>query len=405
MRKFVFILTVCLMFSFCGTNKPKVDRIIEDGVEVVQNRLKPYVIKGEANVLTLEPHYTLDLERDDLSELGMSDIIGFDVDSESNHYFWTNNTSENYIYKFDEGGNFVKSFGRKGQGPGEIEEPNFFSVNDRDTISVSDRWSHKLLLLDTDGILIKEIPLASRDLFAVHLSNDYILVLNRDMGRDPSQTLHQIILRNTDLEAIQTLHKGEGFTNLTRAQRINGLNAFYNSWVWNICRGHFNWGISQGKIYVPNEENGYEFLIFSLEGKLLRKIRKEFIPVEVSRELKKRVMEKLTQEDMERYKLKEKIYFPSEMPPFQYYFMDDESRLYVMTCEKGQHPKEYIYDIFNPDGVFIGRTALNNFGTPLYAFRELPLQIVAKNGRLYQMQIKESGYLKLVVYKMNWKSL
>lgn len=405
MRK-IWCLTLCLaLFITCGPKQSEVDRIIEDGVEIVINHLEPYKIKGESTSLSLEQEYILDLEREDLSELGMSDIIGFDVDSESNHYFWTNITSENYIYKFDEGGNFVKSFGRIGQGPGEIEEPNFLSVNDRDTISVSDRWSHKLLLLDTDGTLIKEIQLVSRDLFAAHLSNDYILVLNRDLDRDTRQILHQIILRNTDLEAIQTLHKGEGFTNLTRAQRINGLNAFYNSWVWNICRGHFSWGISQGKIYVPNEENGYEFLIFSLEGKLLRKIRKEFIPVEVSRELKERVMEKLTQEDMERYKLKEKIYFPSEMPPFQYYFMDAESRLYVMTCEKGQHPKDYIYDIFNPDGVFIGRTVLNNFGTPLYAFRELPLQIVVKNGRLYQMQIKESGYLKLVVYKMNWESL
>ena len=87
MQKFVFILTVCLVFSFCGTNQPKVDRFIEDGVEVVQNRLVPYVIKGEANFLTLELNYILDLEREDLSELGMSDIIGFDVDSESNHYF------------------------------------------------------------------------------------------------------------------------------------------------------------------------------------------------------------------------------------------------------------------------------------------------------------------------------
>ena len=164
MRK-IWCLTLCLaLFITCGPKQSEVDRIIEDGVEIVINHLEPYKIKGESTSLSLEQEYILDLEREDLSELGMSDIIGFDVDSESNHYFWTNITSENYIYKFDEGGNFVKSFGRIGQGPGEIEEPNFLSVNDRDTISVSDRWSHKLLLLDTDGTLIKEIQLVSRDL-------------------------------------------------------------------------------------------------------------------------------------------------------------------------------------------------------------------------------------------------
>jgi len=53
-------------------------------------------------------------------------------------------------------------------------------------------------------------------------------------------------------------------------------------------------------------------------------------------------------------------YFSNHWPPFRYLFPDDEGRLYVMTYEKGEKPGEFLYDIFNREGVFIGRTKLNN---------------------------------------------
>ena len=51
------------------------------------------------------------------------------------------------------------------------------------------------------------------------------------------------------------------------------------------------------------------------------------------------------------------------MPPFRFLFTDDEGRLYVMTWEKNKDLKEYMYDVFNPQGVFICRTSLGNYYT------------------------------------------
>ena len=44
------------------------------------------------------------------------------------------------------------------------------------------------------------------------------------------------------------------------------------------------------------------------------------------------------------------------MPPFHALFADDGDRLFVMTYEEGINPGEYMYDIFDPDGVCIGRS-------------------------------------------------
>ena len=91
-----------------------------------------------------------------------------------------------------------------------------------------------------------------------------------------------------------------------------------------------------------------------------------------------------------KYLLK-KIYFPKFWSAFQYFFIDDGEYLYIMTYEKGKIPKEYIYDIFNPDGFFIGRKSLEGS------------KIKTKNNRLYCLREKDSGYKELVVYKMRWE--
>ena len=90
------------------------------------------------------------------------------------------------------------------------------------------------------------------------------------------------------------------------------------------------------------------------------------------------------------------------MPPFQYFFTDDAGRLYVMTFEQGEKPEEYIYDIFNPEGLFIGRMSLDNSGNEVTAKWGGPFEAKARSNHLYSLRIKTSGYMELVVYKMIW---
>ena len=154
----------------------------------------------------------------------------------------------------------------------------------------------------------------------------------------------------------------------------------------------FLWKISQGNIYIGNENRGYEILVYDLEGNLLRKIKKEYIPLEVPKELKKK-----RRKERERFP-QTKLIFAKHWPPFNSFILDDEGRLYVRTYEKGGNPGEYIYDIFNSAGIFIGRKNLGN----IYGF---PTEIIAKirNNHLYCLREKESGYKELVVYKMRWE--
>jgi hypothetical protein len=82
-----------------------------------------------------------------------------------------------------------------------------------------------------------------------------------------------------------------------------------------------------------------------------------------------------------------------------------------MTFEKGEREREFVFDIFNPDGFFIGRTVLDNsknvVGGP--PFQGLPIpwggpyDVKVKNNVLYCMRGKDNGYQELVVYRMKWE--
>lgn len=75
-----------------------------------------------------------------------------------------------------------------------------------------------------------------------------------------------------------------------------------------------------------------------------------------------------------------------------------------MTYESGKKPGEYVFDIFTPDGIFIGRASFEAYlaadifasGSPADSW------MMAKNNRLYAIREKPSGYKELVVYRMIW---
>jgi hypothetical protein len=74
-----------------------------------------------------------------------------------------------------------------------------------------------------------------------------------------------------------------------------------------------------------------------------------------------------------------------------------------MTFEKGENLNDYLYDIFNPDGVFIGRTVINNYGYRQYISKNAALDIMAKQDRIYYIREKQGGFKELVVSEMFWQ--
>jgi hypothetical protein len=395
MKKPLYLIIILSIFACCGLRQEEVERIIEDGVEVVINHLEPYKIKGQLEALYLEKEFSIDTEDDAIAALGLTDIWAASVDLNGNIFLLNSpRTKENLAFKFDSNGIFQKSFLKRGQGPEEVQSPTLPIITEKGEFVITDYFPRKLFYFNFDGEIIKEISFKSPVWLAYPLENGNYFVQESIRIPDGAYTDNLMVLYNHEMEKIQQLmlYREE---DPRSASKIKGTM---------IDRPYMLWAISKGKIHVGNnDQSEYEILVFDYEGNLIRKIRKEFFPVEVSYEYKRKLLEPYEKNpNVIVQDIVKRIYFPKYMPPYQSFFCDDEGRLFVMTFEEGQNKGEYICDIFNPEGQFICSVGLGNFAEWENIVRS-QLVILAKHSHLYCIQQKENGYKELMIYKMKWE--
>ncbi len=387
MKKIIFLL-ITLSFLFqCSTEQEDVERIMEDGVEVVINHLEPYKIKGEPSTLHLEEKFTIDTERDDIADVGVTDIGSYDVDSEGNIYFFQEQENdENLVYKFDDKGDFVKTFGKRGQGPKEIEISIFMYINDKDEILIKDYNRARLFVFDKDGNLTKETRLGTEygsNRVFYPLENGNYLSYDLEFDRQKEHICDIVQLYNSKFEILKELDRCDYGPWGSNQPKLRATPRVF------MCR------VANRMIYIGHENRGYEILMYDSDGNLVKRIRKEYTPADVPDDFKEYWFFNMPRS-------KDRLNFLNEMPPFHYFFHDDEGRLYVKTYEKGTNKYEYMHDIFNSDGVFITRKNMPGYGSWIYPGLALN-RAKAKNNRFYCIREKESGYKELVVSKMKWE--
>lgn len=384
MKKTVLFILMLFLLIHCRPKQDEIERTMENGVEVVVNHLEPYKIKGDPSILHLEEEFVIDTEKDEIAQLGLTDIWNIDVDSEKNIYLLHLQSKENCIFKFNKEGQFISSFGRKGQGPGEVQYPIFFQVQNNE-IAVTDPT--KVVFFSKNGKFLKEISKDANKLSAIFLKNGNYLVRERIRDLSDSAARH-IGLRLYDSE----------FNEIKEIDRVTNPNPFRGN-GYRATLPYIHTCVLGEKVFEGNSERGYEIHVYDLNGNLIKKIKKEYRPVPINEEDEERILKLFERMPEE---IKETIYFPDNFPPFQrLFFTDDEGRLFVMTYEKGKKPREFIYDIFNSEGAFIGRIGFDNYGQD--AMQMGPLPAISKNGLLYYVREKESGYKELVVYSMSWE--
>jgi len=378
MKKAVTIFACFLLLSACQ-KQPKIDRATENGVEVILNHIQPYSLKGESGTLVLERAFSIDTEKEDMLKVGLADIETFDVDQEGNIFIIQWQSKDNFAFKFNPEGRFMKSFVRFGQGPGELEYGGKILVSPQNEVIAKDPSKTKFLIYDREGRFLREIRL-EKTYSPLPLTNGKYLIF---WGEDTPEWRKQYVgLCNLEFKDVKVLDT---------FQYPNALNVRCP-----VNRDMMIYKAAEDRIFIGNTAKGYEIWIYDLDGNLLRKIRKEYKPVAVSEEVKKDYFKLWPKDDP----LKDNFYFTEHWPPFRGLFADDEGRLFVLTYEAGLNPGEFMYDVFNPEGIFIGRMSLANMKN---LCRPDSFTVKVKKNCLYGLQEKENGYKELAVYRMIWR--
>jgi hypothetical protein len=374
MRKISFCLLALALSVSCKAKRLEVDKIIEDGIEVVLNHLDPYLINGKSISFRLEEELRIDLTDKELIEVGIVAPREAETDSRGNIYILDRyRSSQFFISKFDRTGRFIRSIGRFGQGPGEIQSVGSFGIDPQDHIWVSCPFDKRIVIYNDEGELVKEERYPATLWLAEPLENGGYISEGSVREKSPAGTGYHLRLCDSAFHDIKLLDFYDGSSLLSGARRI-GIALL-------------TWKAREDKIYVVNEQRGYEILVYGLDGRCIRKIRKEYLPVPYPKEFKEEVT-----------RIKPGYSTPDYCPPFNSLFADDNGYLFVMTYEKSVAPEEYWHDIFDPNGVFVGRASMGLSGS--LGWNLNLMHAVARNGRYYRLRFKEDGYPEMMVYRM-----
>jgi len=376
MRNKILSAFCLLLMAYCSPKQDKVERRIENGVDVVINHLEPYHVGGAVN-LALEELLRIDTENNEIGKLGLIDIRGFDVNSKGEIFVLkTEKGKGNFAYKFDRDGRFVNSFGPKGQGPGELELPHHIALDPEDHVLLYDGIRMMVVKYDQNGDFMKSDPITKGEFIITSGPRDKLIILENTFDAENNKQLFFLKVANLDLEGRKIIDQ-YGYE--MRRDKMRATEPI------------FCWSASRNNIFVANEDKGNEIGVYDFEGKLIRKIRKDYRKIPFSESDKEKIL-KSSSEFMRKI-----AYFPEFHPPFQSLVAGEDGTLLVQTFEPGQNQGEFMFDIFDKEGVFIGRKSLN-----VYVW-ENHLWACMKGQKLYCLKEKESGYKELIVYNMIWE--
>ncbi len=378
----LLLLPLLAVVPDCGSGGEAVRRVRDGGVETVLNpREAPRPSRA-----TLTKLYALDTAREDLAARGFLDPdLGFEPDSRGALFAGCSGNAEGPLLSFDASGAFVRAFGRIGQGPGEIQPGGSLAVSARDEVLVTDPRGRKLVAFSTEGRLLREVRFEADVTRAAPLPDGRFVAWSWTPVMDPQSeflAVRPLSLAGPDLRPVRELDR----QTIPNPFRGGGFPGTFHV---------FSWSASAGRVFTAFQDRGYEVRVYDLDGRLVRRIRKESAPVAPPQTYKDEVLRQFAAPVFE--DLRSRIVFPPALPPMDGIAADDEGRLYVATFEPGREPGTRRVDVFEADGGLAGRLDLALTGG------EPGARMVVRGGRLFALGEDEAGHRRIQAYSLAWR--
>jgi hypothetical protein len=339
--------------------------IVKDGdVTVVKNPKEPLY---KTPVLELKEDLSIG-GPDAQGDSAFDQVRTFVVDDAGTIYVLDQQAS--HIKVFDASGKYLRTIGRKGQGPGELEYPMTLSLNRAKGELAVQLQSRGIVFFKTDGTFLHQLSLKGMLGGRARVdSRGQIYILDIVMaGSDSKYATRKLAPDGSVLATISETPTPTGPGNTTKAF---------------IPVAYFQ--IDRDDRFIYGYPQTYEIQIYGpTETKVLRKITREYDPVAVTAEDKaERKKDVPPGYDRE-------FEFPKYQPAYSRFFLSDLGHLFAQTYEKADDGK-IIHDVFDPDGRFIGRLPLKPSGVEIL------------NGKYYALEEDEDGYQNVKRYAVTWK--
>jgi hypothetical protein len=339
--------------------------IVREGdVTVVKNPKEPLY---KTPVLELTEDLSLG-GPDALGDYAFSQIRHFAVDDAGAIYVL--DYKDAHIKVFDALGKYLRTIGRKGQGPGEIEAPRSVSI-DRDAGELAVlQTSRRISFFKLDGTFVRH--LSFKEIWALYGAVDsrgHIYVTEGIV--DEKDPRYEVKMLGPDGSVIAMLARSPA------PVRAGGRLTAFTAVAWFV--------VDREDHLIYGYPLTYEIQYFGPAGpKLLKKVTREHDPVAVTAE---------DQRDWEKQNGRgpgQAVDFAKDHSAYDRFFASDDGHLFVRTWERTKDGRS-IHDIFDAEGRFIGRVPLK------------PLGLEMLKGKYYALEEDEEGYQYVKRYAVTWK--
>ena len=343
--------------------------VVLAGLSLVSTQASAQIPK----VLRLETVLKIDSEAPENAARGLSDITRFTVGRKGQVYIFDPKNKDQAIFLFDEKGAFIKAFGKRGQGPGEIQLVGDMMVDNNGVLILNDVNEKKLIFFDTNGAFIKEKRIPDDGSRIIPLDNGRFFVCTSQMTNESvSASLRICDGENREVKAIDQVAKPNIFYS-------NPIEARFNLWTlaWGSHRAFFGFP-GRDEIIRQYDES----------GNLVREIRAGVRDAGMTEKYKSDFI-KIIAPIYEM--IKDKLVFPKSLPPYHSFTAGPNDELAVMTYEWNEGEKGFKYLFFSGDGQPLGIAYLDA------AFNDGEMFVKMGDGKIYYLREKPSGYKELVV--------
>lgn len=355
----------------CTAQEAKIEK--KDGVIIVHNPKDPVKKPGTPSTLVLIQDLCIGKSSDDINSM-FSLIGGVMVDIDED--IIVIDEREMIIKVFDKTGKHLRTFGKRGQGPGEFSSAYRIGLKGGKDIVILDNGNNRLYYYSKEGECLKQTPLGKYTSIsrAKPDSRGYIyadtITVEGDVG------IEEIIKFDSEFNKIEALAKAE------MERKFPEVNLVPEWFMYTVLEDdRFIWG----------RNTQYELTIHAPDGTPVKKIIKDYDPVKIT----KKDQEKLIKERFGNREIPDviKFIFPKSFPPFYYFIVDDIGQIYVRTQRENKQG-DLKWDVFDVDGIYI----LSFFLPPgelLYCIR---------NNKAYSfINEPEDGIPIVLRYQMDWE--
>jgi hypothetical protein len=333
---------------------------VENGMTVIYNPKTPAPVPGTKTRLVLNEALTIGK-----TEPLFSDLIDIAVDDRGEIYGL--DRKEARISVFNSQGALVRTIGKKGQGPGELQGPREIRITPQQEIMITDSNARQLVFFTLQGQFLRNVSTARLQFFNRPRADSRGDIVT-DVSIVDQEYTAQLKKLGPSLEPKFTISS-------VALLKYPNFNPFFP---------RFTYEIGKDDIIIWGLPTKYEIHIWSREGKPLRKIVKDYDPVMITEDEKKERTKGLITSGIN-------IVWPKYHNDYDFLFLDDEGRIFVKTFEKLEDKKTFYHDVFDNEGRYFARVALPT------------RSCVWKKGWLYTIEEDEEGYRSIKAYLSAWE--